>query len=75
MILSKNDLHLVLAYFQLRTPRDYSPQEILISGKLRTRFLSTARTILGPLPEKAILLRLAELNSPQKIGGDKSINK
>ncbi len=58
---TNDDIRLLLAYFNLRSPRQYCPLEIAYRRHLRIRFLKVARTILGDVLAKEIILRLLSL--------------
>ena len=60
-MVTTDDIHLVLAYFHLRSRRRYCRHEIAWRPRLRARFLRVARLILGNVSAKEIVLRLATL--------------
>ena len=60
-MVTKDDIQLVLAYFYLRSPRNYCVHEIAWRPRLRARFLRVARRVLGNVPPKEIVLWLVTL--------------
>jgi hypothetical protein len=62
-MLTKDDLRLVLAYFNLRSPVRYYPDEIASRRTIRLQFLQLARQIVGDVPAKEIIRLLASLGN------------
>jgi hypothetical protein len=54
-MLTKADIRLVLAYFDLKSPHNYCPHEIVYSPTIRSKFLQVAKQILGNVPAKEII--------------------
>jgi hypothetical protein len=61
VMVNKDDIRLVLAYFNLQSGRDYSPDEIAYRPTVRARFFKLAREIVGDRPAREIVLRLTSL--------------
>jgi hypothetical protein len=62
-MVSKDDIHCVLAYYHLQAKRKYCPHEIAYRPSLRAGFLRLARQILGEVSAKEIILRLITLKN------------
>lgn len=54
------DIELVIAYFNLRSSKQYTPAEIMVQKRVRKRFLAFGQQLLGT-PERVILRRLISL--------------
>src|SRR6266478_265878 len=69
-MITKEDIRLVLAYFNLKASQEYCPYEIAYRPTIRAKFLNTAKQVLGEVPAKEIIRQLLALKrtSRQRAG-------
>jgi len=63
-MVTKDDIRLLIAYFDLRSHHKYCLHEIAYRPIIRARFLQMAHQILGDVPAKEIIGRLLSLRKP-----------
>ncbi len=62
-MISKDDVQMVLAYFNLKSAREYCLHEVAFRQVVRTRFLQLARQLLGDVPTADIIKRLRSMGN------------